>query len=223
MNLDLINRGVSPNDGTGDTLRDGAGKINDNFTKLLAAHASQSGNPVGGLQLTDVLTGFRPDNPSDRTEGGVDFGVAAQALLNFVAANLSTIALPVTSWTPVILGSSADPTATYAAQVGFYVRIGNLVFVSARINWSALSGGSGNARFSLPVAGAGDGDFSDALATYLTGVTFPAGITSAAVRVRPGGAPSADLLGSGSGAGGAIGLTNLNAGGSVTFSGLYRI
>lgn len=89
MNLDLINRGVSPNDGTGDTLRDGAGKINDNFLKLLAAHASQTGNPAGGLNLNDVLPGFRPDNPSDRAEGGLDFGITAQALLAFIASNMS--------------------------------------------------------------------------------------------------------------------------------------
>src|SRR5688572_26357129 len=36
MSQQLINIGAAPNDGTGDTLRAGADKINDNFTELYA-------------------------------------------------------------------------------------------------------------------------------------------------------------------------------------------
>jgi len=37
MSKQLINRGVVANDGTGDNLRVGAGKINDNFDEVYAA------------------------------------------------------------------------------------------------------------------------------------------------------------------------------------------
>lgn len=157
-------------------------------------------------------------------QSGVTYKATGQQVLDMVAANLATAALPVETWTPTILGSSSNPTLTYTSQVGFYVRIGNLVHVSARIAWSALSGGGGNARVSLPIAGAGNGDFSETLPVLLAGIEFPTGVTSAVLRVRPGGAASADLFGSGSGINStAFGLTHLVGSGSIIFSGLYRV
>jgi hypothetical protein len=44
------------------------------------------------------------------------------------------------SWTPVIQGSSTPGAQTYSVQVGRYVRIGNIVFVSARLTMTAKDG-----------------------------------------------------------------------------------
>jgi hypothetical protein len=56
------------------------------------------------------------------------------------------------TWTPVISGSGTAGTGTYAAQVGTYTKIGNIVTVSAYVSITAHTG-SGNILFTgLPFA-----------------------------------------------------------------------
>jgi hypothetical protein len=45
-----------------------------------------------------------------------------------------------TSWTPVIQGSSTPGSGTYSAQVGRYTKIGDMVFCTAYLVWSAHTG-----------------------------------------------------------------------------------
>lgn len=63
------------------------------------------------------------------------------------------------TWTPEIQGSSSNPTVTYTTQTGTYWRFNNLVFYRLSIVVNTISGGGGNARFTLPftVAAAGGG------------------------------------------------------------------
>lgn len=44
------------------------------------------------------------------------------------------------TWTPTIIGSSTAGTGTYAAQSGFYTRIGQQVTVLCYVEWSAHTG-----------------------------------------------------------------------------------
>lgn len=82
------------------------------------------------------------------------------------------------TWTPVITGSSSNPTVTYGLQRGKYVRVGNVVTVSAFISWSAISGGSGDLRISLPFAGESSVGASGAGSiSSMDGFTFAAGRT----------------------------------------------
>jgi len=62
-----------------------------------------------------------------------------------------------TTYTPAITGSGGNPTITYTANgdVGTYTQIGDLVFVTMFLQWSASSGGSGDMRISLPVTANG--------------------------------------------------------------------
>ena len=63
MAKQLINLGTVINDGTGDTLRDGAKKINDNFTELY----NFLGNPAGQLSLVSSIVageGIQINSPS---------------------------------------------------------------------------------------------------------------------------------------------------------------
>jgi len=53
------------------------------------------------------------------------------------------------TWTPVAQGSTSNGTATYTQQVGFYVKVGNIVHAQAYIAWSGHTG-TGNLRISLP-------------------------------------------------------------------------
>ena len=50
------------------------------------------------------------------------------------------------TWTPVLGGTSGDPTVSYDIQKGWYQKIGNLVCFGGRLQWntSGSSGGSGD-------------------------------------------------------------------------------
>lgn len=51
------------------------------------------------------------------------------------------------TWTPTLLGSSTGGTQTYTAQVGRYIRIGDLVVIECRVAISAKGAGiAGNVR-----------------------------------------------------------------------------
>lgn len=47
------------------------------------------------------------------------------------------------SWTPTLTRNSGNPTVTYDQQLGYYTKIGSLVFVTFRLSTSAVSGGGG--------------------------------------------------------------------------------
>ena len=81
------------------------------------------------------------------------------------------------TWTPAITGSSSNPTITYTTQSGIYTKIGNMIFVKALITINTYSGGSGQARISLPVASASDsintcGELSQSGAAFPTGFGY---------------------------------------------------
>ena len=54
------------------------------------------------------------------------------------------------TWTPVIRGSGGDPSVTYigANTGGIYTKVGDTVFVSFEVRWSAITGGGGSATIS---------------------------------------------------------------------------
>lgn len=56
---------------------------------------------------------------------------------------LSNCTFDTGSWTPALAGSSVNPTSiTYSFQVGEYIKVGNILFYSARVIVSALTIGS---------------------------------------------------------------------------------
>ena len=48
------------------------------------------------------------------------------------------------TWTPVFRGTTTNPTVTYGAQVGRYVKIGRLITFEFRLELDSVSGGSGS-------------------------------------------------------------------------------
>jgi len=52
------------------------------------------------------------------------------------------------TWTPVFGKMNSNPSVTYSAQTGAYVKIGNMVYATFDCNASSISGGVGNARIS---------------------------------------------------------------------------
>ena len=76
------------------------------------------------------------------------------------------------TWTPQIKGSSSNPTVTYSVQSGYYTKIGNIVYASAYLSWSSISGGSGEFVVNMPFVGAGDNSRGVGSVPYNTGVNF---------------------------------------------------
>jgi len=71
--------------------------------------------------------------------GGIQFGgdtAAANALDDYEQG----------TWTPTYIASTSNPTVTYQAQNGSYVKIGEFVHFSLELETSAVSGGSGLLR-----------------------------------------------------------------------------
>lgn len=78
------------------------------------------------------------------------------------------------TYTPTYLGQTTPGATTYTTQVGFYTRIGNLVFFNGRLDWTAATG-TGAVNISLPFTSANTTDKRYTGAVYTTNVTFANG------------------------------------------------
>lgn len=71
------------------------------------------------------------------------------------------------TWEPTIEGSTSNPTVTYQADTGgYYIKVGRIVYLSAGVRWTAISGGSGTAlvgNLPFPVAARTNGDNADGI------------------------------------------------------------
>jgi predicted RecA/RadA family phage recombinase len=124
------------------------------------------------------------------------------------------------TFTPAIEGTTIAGVGTYTAQTGNYVRIGNLVFISVALNWTAHTGtGNINGITGLPFSSASDGGnqilsiSTGALA--MTASNFPFALifpndTMINIRQSPTG-------------GGAAAVIAMDAVASVNVTGVYRI
>ena len=88
--------------------------------------------------------------------------------VNRLETKTTPLYLPGGAWTPTYQGGTISGATTYVFQAGEYTRYGNVVVAKGQINWSAATG-TGEARFSLPIAPAG-GNGSGSV--YLSGITF---------------------------------------------------
>jgi hypothetical protein len=105
------------------------------------------------------------------SSGDLLFGTAAKGVCLGVTSNTDSNTFDdyeEGTWTPTLGGTGSDPTVSYDHQIGWYVKIGNIVHFGARLQWntSGSSGGSGDATIkTLPFASGGD-------ANLFTGVGF---------------------------------------------------
>ena len=102
MAREIIDIGTAANDGTGDDLRTGATKINNNFQELygdVAALKATSGDSIDGIGFVDRGIQFEGDSPDD----------AFQTLLKVVNPTADrTILLPDDSGTVALLSDITD-------------------------------------------------------------------------------------------------------------------
>ncbi len=85
------------------------------------------------------------------------------------------------TWTPTLGRNGGANTVTYTVQSGKYTKIGNVVYVSFSVHWSANSGGSGNFHVAgLPfTVSSGDASYTQMFMNDFNGITFPASTTYA--------------------------------------------
>lgn len=80
------------------------------------------------------------------------------------------------TFTPALTAGTTNPTVTYVVQSGNYTKVGRVVSISARLQISAISGGSGAIRISgLPFANAMG--ICGAHASWISTLTLPVGTT----------------------------------------------
>ena len=131
-------------------------------------HVGGDGAAIGTNALSnDAVTYAKMQNVSatDKVLGRSSVGAgdveeipctaAARALLALASAFVDK-----TAFTPTILGTTDAGVGTYTTQIGYYSRIGNIVFVEIYMVWTNIAGGTGNLRLgNLPIASADNGVF----------------------------------------------------------------
>lgn len=153
--------------------------------------------------------------PDDGT--GDDLRTAFQK----VNAGFAELACEVGTFTPTLGASAADPSVTYGQQQGVWARVGPLVFVFARVDWTAISGGSGNVQIrGLDALPTPDMSVTQILPGRATGVDFGTG--RSALYASFSSAVLLQVASYGSGVGTlTISMTQLTSNGSVIFQGVY--
>lgn len=121
---------------------------------------------------------------------------------------------PPTAYTPTYVGATTPGVTTYSFQQGEYVRIGRLVVASGAVVWTAATG-TGNARISLPIAGAAGLNQSGSV--RVVSVTFAAG----APQVEFAGSPYFEMRSPATNAAGTV--VAVEAAGNIVFTIVYLI
>lgn len=78
-----------------------------------------------------------------------------------------------TTYTPTYDGSTPGST-NYTTQVGFYVKMGKLIFFWGRVTWTSATG-TGNAQISLPTTSDATANSRSTVGVYPVNVTFANG------------------------------------------------
>lgn len=128
---------------------------------------------------------------------------------------------PSGTFTPTLGANTADPTVTYSQQQGVWARVGPLVFVFVRVDWTAISGGSGAVRIrGLDALPTPDMSFTQILPGRALGVDFTAGRTALYASFPSAGVLQVASYGSAIGTQ-TISMTHLGGSGSFIFQGTY--
>ena len=117
-------------------LRESSGGVGGHIQFVSNDNSAQRGF-IGSNSSGDILLGGAAERLRMLSAGGLTFGgdtAAANALDDYEEG----------TWTPRYLASSANPTVGYGNQIGRYVKVGQIVSASFRINTSSVSGGSGS-------------------------------------------------------------------------------
>lgn len=124
------------------------------------------------------------------------------------------------TWTPEVQGSSSNPTITYTTQSGNYWRFNSLVFYRLTIVINTFSGGSGNARITLPIAANGTGAVAP---VNLQGIDAPGTHYDAIFLPSNGNSYGSVFFLNDNAAATVMALTALAAGDEISAMGFYQV
>jgi hypothetical protein len=180
--------------------------------EVLRGEASGSAPMIGFLGASAVtrqsITGDRQGNAA---LASLLTGLASEGLITDSTASATP------TYTPTYVGGTSAGSTTYTSQTGVYRQVGDMVFFSAKVVWTAASG-TGNARVSLPSTAANVSNQEFAVSVYHTSVTFANG--SVVGRIQPNTAYIEFLSPATNAAGTAIAV---EAAGTIVVSGLYLV
>ena len=180
--------------------------IKGDTTTIATFDAGLNAMGVGGAAESGKIAKFTGDI---KVTGGLELGT------NLPVTEIAN-GVDATAFTPTIVGSSTAGAGTYTTQVGHYARIGNIVFYSITLVWTAHTG-TGNLRIGgLPVTAANNGNFPPA-SVYFSNLTLAAAGNKVMVIVN---ANSTIMLAYEVGSG-ASSLLQLDTAGSLYLSGIY--
>lgn len=123
------------------------------------------------------------------------------------------------TFTPVLIGTSTAGTGTYTLQVGKQTRIGNIVFVSVELAWTAHTG-TGNMRIT-GLTYAGSSDIRQALMMNYSKIDIGGNIYQGGGQVSF--TNQINLVRSLNGGGGVLTSIPIDTAGSVQISGFYFV
>lgn len=148
--------------------------------------------------------------------GGVTFDGGTNNLTNYAVGD----------WTPTFTGSSANPTSvTYTTQVGKYIRIGAMVFVSCTLTVNAVTLGpaAGNLQVSgLPFTAKNTTNYTPILATQVSSFDLQAATKWINGQVQPNSLNVAFVESVDNSGATVTAVTILAANTQVRFSGCYE-
>ena len=125
------------------------------------------------------------------------------------------------TFTPTLGAVDGNPTVTYGTRQGAWARVGPLVFVLVRVDWTAISGGSGAVRIrGLAALPTPNTSVTHTLPGRATGVDFGTGRSAIFATFASAGELQVASYGSGVNLL-SITMTNLGSNGSFLFQGVY--
>ena len=173
MAKQTLNKGSSANDGTGDTLRVGAQKINENFTELYGILGGNSLN--SGISFDSATKGiiFEGSSADDHetflvpTNATADRTITLPNLTGTVSLITATETLTnKTLTTPILTNAVLNPTATTAGKIEFLEGTNN------GTNKATLIGPASTADVTLTLPSATDTLIGKATTDTLTNKTL---------------------------------------------------
>ena len=90
------------------------------------------------------------------------------------------------TWTPTISGQSSAGAGTYTAQNGFYHRVGNIIFVTGSVSWSAHTGTGNILVTNLPFTCRNVANYDPECSVRTDSIAWPAGTTYLFGEFQPG-------------------------------------
>lgn len=185
--------------------------------------------PATFVYYDDGTSGQWVEESSQSTDGGIRedlkllnstvqiAGVPAQTLVSRIEALEQRASVgTLQSYTPVVLGNLTSGTGTYTSQVGNFYTLGDLVFFSASVTYTAHTG-AGTIQISLPSQAAA---FGGRVALSVDYNSFNVGTGRQCVAFVTSGSTAATIFGADPSGGAVSNVFDTAA--TITISGFYR-